>query len=308
MIKPAHLEKYGNSVWFDGEILSPEHATVSIMSHALHYGSGFFEGIRAYETEKGTAIFRLDEHLARLYRTTKMFYVEIPFEVATLKQAVIETVKRNGFKACYIRPSVFLGTGWNALMPGNDILIHTAISCWPLASAIVTPRAIHAKVASYRRFSSTQTPMQAKAASNYMNSLLLKHEAVQNGFDEAIALDINGQVSEASASNIFLVIDDQIHTPSLASSVLNGITRLSVIDIAKKLGYSVIERSIARDELYTANEVFITGTAAEVQSIGSVDRINIGSGHYPITERILTEFKNIITGQSTTHQHWLSFI
>ena len=308
MIREADLTKYGKAIWFDGKMVDPKEATVSVMSHAVHYGTGFFEGIRAYETDQGAAIFRLDEHVARLYRTIKMYYVDIPYDFDTIRQAIIDTVKINEFKSCYIRPSIFLGTGWNALVPSDDILVHTAISCWPLGSPSDHPTPIKAKVASYRRLSSSQCPMQAKAASNYMNSLLLKFEAKQNGFDEAIALDMQGQVSEASASNIFFVWGNEIHTPSLASSVFNGITRLSVMEFARDLGYTVIERTIARDDLYTADEIFLTGTAAEVQSIGSVDNIPVGNGNYPVGTALIQKFKEVSSGKSEKYNHWLTYV
>ena len=302
------LKKYGKCIWMDGAMVDPAEATASVMSHVIHYGSGFFEGIRAYKTDKGAAIFRLDEHMARLYRSTRMYYVEIPYDCQTLTQAVIDTVKANGLDSCYIRPFVFLGTGWSALMPESNLPIHTAISCWNLPSPSDNPKPIAAKVASYRRVSPSMTPMQAKAASNYMNSMLLKHEAKQNGFDEAIALDAQGRVSEASASNIFFVWGNEIHTPSLDCSILNGITRQSVIEFARDLGYKVVERGIARDELYTADEIFLTGTAAEIQSIGSVDRITVGNGNYPVAAQLTKLFLEVASGKSEKYAHWLTYV
>ncbi|MBR3060817.1 MAG: aminotransferase class IV, partial [Exiguobacterium sp.] len=186
------MEQYGQWMWKDGAWIEPTDANTSIMTHAIHYGSGFFEGIRAYHTEEGPAIFRLREHLERLVRSCAYYHVTLPYTVDELEQATMELIERNGFEACYIRPFVFLGTPWQALMPTAETKVHVAISCWPLGEYFNKTVGIRAKVASYRRVSSTMMPMQAKAASNYMNSQLLKGEALRDGFDEAIALDMNG--------------------------------------------------------------------------------------------------------------------
>lgn len=302
------MEQYGQWMWKDGAWIEPTDANTSIMTHAIHYGSGFFEGIRAYHTEEGPAIFRLREHLERLVRSCAYYHVTLPYTVDELEQATMELIERNEFEACYIRPFVFLGTPWQALMPTAETKVHVAISCWPLGEYFNKTVGIRAKVASYRRVSSTMMPMQAKAASNYMNSQLLKGEALRDGFDEAIALDMNGNVSEASVANIFLVKGKTITTPSLDCSVLDGITRQTVMQLAREAGYEIVERHIGRDELYVADEIFLTGTAAEVTSVIEVDHISIGGGVQKVATEMLTRYREAVTGQLPEHRDWITFV
>lgn len=302
------MEQYGQWMWKDGAWIEPTDANTSIMTHAIHYGSGFFEGIRAYHTEEGPVIFRLREHLERLVRSCAYYHVTLPYTVDELEQATMELIERNGFEACYIRPFVFLGTPWQALMPTAETKVHVAISCWPLGEYFNKTVGIRAKVASYRRVSSTMMPMQAKAASNYMNSQLLKGEALRDGFDEAIALDMNGNVSEASVANIFLVKGKTITTPSLDCSVLDGITRQTVMQLAREAGYEIVERHIGRDELYVADEIFLTGTAAEVTSVIEVDHISIGGGVQTVATEMLTRYREAVTGLLPEHRDWITFV
>lgn len=302
------MEQYGQWMWQDGAWIEPNDANTSIMTHAIHYGSGFFEGIRAYHTEEGPAIFRLREHLERLVRSCAYYHVTLPYTVDELERATIELIERNGFEACYIRPFVFLGTPWQALMPTKETKVHVAISCWPLGEYFNKTVGIRAKVASYRRVSSTMMPMQAKAAANYMNSQLLKGEALRDGFDEAIALDMNGNVSEASVANIFLVKGNTIITPSLDCSVLDGITRQTIMTLAREEGFDVIERHIGRDELYVADEIFLTGTAAEVTSVIEIDHLVIGGGAQTVATNMLARYREAVTGQIPPHRDWITFV
>ncbi|MGL4589657.1 MAG: branched-chain amino acid transaminase [Mycoplasmatales bacterium] len=301
-----NFEKYGKKMWMDGEFVNPETANVSVMSHVIHYGSGLFEGIKAFKTPNGPAIFRLDEHVERLFYSAKVYYYEIPFTREEIKQAIIETVKVNEFEACYIRPSVFLGAGWNAVDINKDVPTHVVISTWDLG--VYTASEHHLAISSYRRFSSQMAPMQAKAASNYMNSYLIRHEAQMCGYNDGIALDINGYISETSTSNIFMVKDGKVYTPSLACSVLNGITRLTLFDVCKDLGIELIETFITRDFLYQADEVFCAGTATDVKGVSSIDKLVIGNGEYPITNKILEGYLQIARGENPKYKSWLTYV
>ncbi|WP_232818627.1 branched-chain amino acid transaminase [Exiguobacterium flavidum] len=301
------MEQYGEAIWLDGVFHDPKDANTSVMSHAIHYGSGFFEGIRAYATPDGPAIFQLKEHIERLFRSCAYYHVTIPYTVDELVQATIDLVDRNGFEACYIRPFVFLGTPWQALM-AKDTEVHVGISCWQLGEYFEKGTGIRAKVASYRRVSSTMMPMQAKAAANYMNSQLLKGEALRDGFDEAIALDMNGNVSEASVANLFLVKGNKISTPSLDCSVLDGITRQAIMRIARDQGYEVIERHIGRDELYVADEIFLTGTAAEITSVAEIDHISINGGRNDVANELLGLYRKAATGHLEEYAGWLTYV
>ncbi|RDB32775.1 branched-chain amino acid transaminase [Exiguobacterium sp. RIT594] len=299
--------QYGEAIWLDGVFHDPKEANTSVMSHAIHYGSGFFEGIRAYATPDGPAIFQLTEHIERLFRSCAFYHVTIPYTVEELVQATIDLVAKNGFESCYIRPFVFLGTPWQALM-AKDTTVHVGISCWELGEYFDKGAGIRAKVASYRRVSSTMMPMQAKAAANYMNSQLLKGEALRDGFDEAIALDMNGNVSEASVANLFMLKNGTIYTPSLDCSVLDGITRQVIMRLAQDQGYPVVERHIGRDELYVADEIFLTGTAAEITSVGEIDHIIINGGTRAVADELLDLYRQAVSGQLPQYASWLTYV
>ncbi|MGL4589658.1 MAG: branched-chain amino acid transaminase [Mycoplasmatales bacterium] len=300
------FSKYGKKIWMDGKLVDPQDANISVMSHVVHYGSGFFEGIKAFKTANGPAIFRLDEHVDRLFYSARVYYYEIPFTKEEIKQAIIDTVKVNEFESCYIRPSIFMGAGWHDIDISEEVPFHVVISTWNLGD--ITGKEHHLGVTSYRRVSSQMTPMQAKAINNYMNSYLIRHEAHMAGYNEAIALDANGYVSESSGSNIFLVKDKKIITPSPACSILNGITRLSLIQICQDLGFEVEETFITRDFLHLADEVFCAGTATDVKAVNSIDRITVGTGDYPITEKILQTYLEIATGKNEKYQGWLTYV
>ncbi len=300
------FDKFRKYIWLNGEMLNPKDARLSVMSHTLHYGSGFFEGIRSYKTkENQTVIFRLEEHVERLINSAKMYYVKVPYTKEEIIKAIEEVVSKNEFDACYIRPLVFLSEGFNTISITDETKINLMVSAWELKAKAST---VTLSVSSYRRVMSSQTPMQAKAIGNYMNSLLIRNEAQKKGTTDGIALDMDGYVSEVSTANIFLVKDKVVFTPDLSSSILNGLTRLSVIEILKNSGYEVVERKIARDELYLADEVFITGTASEVKICTKIDDIEVGNGHYPISMFAKNTFKAVVAGENNKYAHWLHHV
>lgn len=311
----SNFEKFRKYIWYDGKLVAPEDATLSVMAHTLHYGSGFFEGIRAYKTGSGkVAIFRLKEHVDRLINSCKVYYVDLPYTKEEIMEAIKSVVRENDFEDCYIRPLVFIGEGFNTITITDDLKIHLMISAWELKGG---NDSYTLSISSYRRFMSSQVPMQAKAIGNYMNSTLIRAEAKRKGDTDGIALDMQGYISEASTSNIFLVKDNVIYTPDLSSSILNGLTRQTVITIAKNLGYEVCERKIARDELYLADEVFLTGTASEVKYVTEIDKIKVGNsnGNYPISNELINAFKSCVrTGCVETsdidfvYTKWLDYV
>jgi len=296
-------------IWMDGKFVPWDSATVHISAHALHYGSSVFEGIRAYDRDGTAAIFCLDDHVRRLYDSCKVYRMDIPFTPDEIKQAIVETVKRNNLKSAYIRPLVYRGTGTIGVDPrGADV--HVSIFTIYLG-AYLGPEALEQGVdvcvSSWNRLGHNVFPASAKIGGQYINSQLIKMEAVTNGFAEGIAIDGNGFVAEGSGENLFLIRDGVITTPPLASSILRGITRQSAITIARDLGYTVKEEFIPREMLYMADELFFTGTAAEVSPIRSVDRITIGSGSRgPITKAIQDAFFDLVAGTSDDPHGWLT--
>ncbi len=302
-----NFDRFRDVIWYNGEFIQPEDATVSVMAYTMHYACGFFEGIRAYKTaDGGVAIFRLEEHIARLMQSAKFYGLEFPFTKEELCQATIDVVAKNNFtEGCYIRPLMYIGEGFNTISFSENLSKNIIIAAWELAEA---PKTVTLSVSSYRRLMSSQVPMQAKATSNYMNSILIRNEAKAKGDTDGIALDMQGYVSEASTANIFLVKDGVIFTPDLSSSVLNGLTRQSVITIAKNLGYEIVERRIARDELYTADEVFITGTASEVKICTEIDKLKVGNGEYSVSEKLAKEFFKIARGEDKAYEGWLTYV
>lgn len=298
-------------VWKNGGFIDWKDSTVHVMSHALHYGSSVFEGIRCYETKKGSSVFRLNEHVRRLYDSAKMYRIEIPYAFNDLKAAMLETVRVNGFKSCYLRPIVFRGTGPFGVN-GLQNSVETFICAWEWG-AYLGPEALEKGVnvmfATWNRFAPNTMPAMAKCGANYANSQLIKMEAVLNGYAEGIALDTNGYVSEGSGENIFVVRQGRVITPPLGNSVLPGITRDSVITILKELGYEVVEGMIPREMVYIADEVFFTGTAAEVTPIASVDKIPIGTGQRgPITKAVQERFFAYIQGELADAHGWHTFV
>ena len=298
-------------VWFNGKFVNWEDATVHVMTHALHYGSSVFEGIRCYSTGKGSTVWRLPEHTRRLYNSAKLYRMEIPFTPEELSQAMIDTVKANSFRECYIRPVVFRGTGAFGVNPLQNS-VETAICCWEWGKYLgpeALEKGVNVCTATWQRFAPNTIPALAKCAANYANGQLIKMEAILNGYSEGIALDTNGYVSEGSGENIFVVQGKKLITTPLGNSVLPGITRDCVITLAKEMGYEVIERVIPREMLYISDEVFFTGTAAEVTPIATIDKIAVGDGKRgPATKALQEAFFHYIDGEVPDKYGWHTYI
>lgn len=300
----------GKKVWRNGQLIDWNDANIHVMSHVVNYASALFEGIRCYSTPQGPAIFRLREHIERLRDSCHVYRMSIAYSVEELMTACVELVRANEFKHCYLRPIVFRGYGGFGVNPlSNPIEVYIASWVWEkYLGQDSTEQGVDVCVASWSRTPGNSLPATAKAAANYMNSQLIKMEAITNGFVEGIALDTNGMVSEGSGENLFIVKDGQLHTPPLSAAILNGITRDTVMQIARGLGYEVKEGVIPRASLYVADEVFFTGTAAEITPIRSIDRIKIGSGtRGPITASIQKEFYDITSGHKEAPGEWLTF-
>ncbi|HEX2694398.1 MAG TPA: branched-chain amino acid transaminase [Acidobacteriota bacterium] len=298
-------------VWMNGRLVPWKEATIHVASHVVHYGSSLFEGFRAYDTPKGTALFRLKEHTKRLYNSCKIYRMEIPYSQDEFNRAVLDTVRANGYKACYVRPIVYRGYKTLGVDPFPNP-VDCSILVWEWGNYLgdeALENGVDVKVSSWWRMAPNTLPALAKAGANYMNSQLIKMEAILDGYTEGIALNIRGHVSEGSGENIFLVLDGKVHTPSLSASVLPGITRDSVMAIIKDLGMELVEETIPREMLYTADEVFFTGSAAEITPIRSIDRITVGSGRRgPVTEKLQEEFFAVINGSREDKYHWLTYL
>lgn len=295
-------------IWFNGELVDWHEAKVHVLSHALHYGTSVFEGIRAYATDRGPAIFHVDEHLARLQRSAAMYYMDIPFSLAELRTAVAETINANGLKSCYIRPLAFRGYGTMGLYP-LGAPVDVAIAVWEWGAYLGEEglkNGIRAKVASWRRIGNNTIPATAKAGGQYLNSILAKVEADKSGYQEAILLNEQGYVADGSGENIFVVKDGVLVTPPVAASILEGITRNTIMALAEDAGIPVVERNIGRSELYFADEVFVTGTAAEVCPINEVDDHPIGPPG-PITRQLQDRFFAIVAGKDARSADWLYY-
>lgn len=297
-------------VWMNGRLVDFADAKIHVFTHAIHYGSGLFEGIRCYNTKnQGPAIFRLEEHTRRLFDSCKIYRMEVPFTPAEISQACLDTVAANEFDDCYLRPLVYRGFHSLGVYPAA-CPVDVTIGAWKWGKylgAEAIEQGVDVRVSSWNRMAPNTFPALAKATGNYMNSILIREEAAADGYSEGIALDVDGYVSEGSGENIFLVRDGSVQTPPLGASILAGITRDSIIRIARDLGYEVVESLIPREALYIADEVFFTGTAAEVTPIRSIDRITIGSGKRgPVTERIQKEYFAYINGEISDRYGWLS--
>jgi branched-chain amino acid aminotransferase len=296
-------------VWMNGRLIDFADAKIHVFTHAIHYGSGLFEGIRCYVTKSGPAIFRLNEHLRRLYDSAKIYRMEIPYSVEDFKQACIDIVRANEFEDCYLRPLVYRGFHSLGVFPGS-CPVDVMIGAWKWGKylgAEAIENGVDVRVSSWNRMAPNTFPALAKATANYMNSILIRQEAAIDGYVEGIALDVNGYVSEGSGENIFLVRDNRILTPPLGASVLAGITRDTIIRLARDLGFEVCETLIPREALYVADEVFFTGTAAEVSPVRSIDRVKIGVGKRgPVTERIQKEYFAYIGGEVPDRYKWLT--
>ena len=297
-------------VWHNGKFIPWSEATIHVTAHVVHYGSCLFEGMRCYETPQGPGIFRLKEHTDRLVNSAKIYRMEPPYTRDELAQAMIELVRVNRAPHCYIRPIVFRGVGEMGVNPfKNPIEVYLLAWAWgKYLGDEALRQGVDVCVSTWQRIAPNTLPAMAKSAANYMNAQLMKMEAITNGYTEGIALDTNGHVSEGSGENIFVIRDGKIFTPPLAASVLPGITRDSVITLAREMGYPLIEQEIAREMLYIADEVFFTGTAAEVTPIRSVDRIPVGKGEPgPITRALQERFLSIVQGQAEDRYGWLTF-
>jgi branched-chain amino acid aminotransferase len=295
-------------VWMNGEFVAFEDAKVSVLTHALHYGTGVFEGIRAYENPHGQpGIFRHPEHIDRLFKSSQLYYMDIPFTKEEIRAATHETIVRNGFKSCYIRPLVYRGAGPMGLFPLNSP-VEVAIAVWEWGSYLGDEgkqNGVRAKVSSWRRISSQSLIPAAKASGQYLNSVLAKIEADKAGYEEGILLDERGMVCEGTGENLFIIKDGVIATPGFTSDILGGINRLSAIQIARDLGFEVVERDVARGELYLADEIFMTGTAAELTPIREIDEYPVGDGQPgPITREVQRTFEDALHGRSERYAHW----
>ncbi len=296
-------------IWLNGEFVAWEDAKVHVLTHAMHYGTGVFEGIRAYETPQGTAIFRHQDHLDRLERSAKLYYMELPLPKEQLREVTHELIARNGFKSCYIRPLVWRGYGPMGLNP-LDNPVEAMVAVWEWGAYLGEEgkrNGVRARVSSYRRISSESLIPHSKACGQYLNSVLAKIESVKAGYEEAILLDDKGYVCEGTGENVFVIKDGVIHTPGQADGILDGINRKSCIQIARDLGYEVVERTIARAELALADEVFLTGTAAELTPMREIDDIEIGPPG-PITRAIQGVFEDALCGRDARYADWLDLV
>jgi branched-chain amino acid aminotransferase len=294
-----------SKIWHNGKLIPWDQANIHVMSHVVHYGSSVFEGIRCYGQPQGSAIFRLPEHMQRLLDSAKIYRIAVPYTLDELCSSVVDLVEANGVAPCYIRPIVLLGYGEIGVNPKGSP-IETYIVNYPWGK-YVTGESADVCISSWNRLAPNTLPAMAKAGANYMNSQLIRMEAETNGYAEGIALDVNGQVSEGSGENVFVVRNGVIYTPTLGNSALSGITRDSVLTIARHLGFTVSEQAIPREMLYIADEVFFTGTAAEVTPIRSIDRIVIGNGKPgEITRKIADEYFGIANGLKADRFGWLT--
>jgi branched-chain amino acid aminotransferase len=300
-------EKGGEFVWFDGKLVKWENAKVPIFIHALHYGTAVFEGIRGYAAKNNVYIFRLQDHMERLHRSADVYSISLPYSATDLAKATVELLQKNKVKvSCYIRPLTFVGVHGIDLNVNKSSPTQTVIITFPFAKYFKS-EGIKACVSSWRRISDSSTPPLAKAAGNYLNSVLATQESQRNGYDESILLDLSGNVSEASGENIFLVRHGRIYTPFSADSALEGITRESAITVAKDLGYEVTERPIPRTELYMADEIFLTGTAAEIVPVTRIDGHTVGSGKEgPVTRGIRAMYEKVVSAAAKDYMDWLT--
>jgi branched-chain amino acid aminotransferase len=304
------MEDRDGKIWMDGALVEWRDAKIHVLTHTLHYGCGAFEGVRAYQQADGTAaIFRLKEHTERLFNSAKILRMKLPFTQEQVMAAQCEVVRVNALPSCYIRPLTWIGSERLGVSPkGNTV--HLMIAAWPWGAYLGEEglrRGIRVKTSSYTRHHVNITMTQAKAVSNYTNSILANMEATEDGYDEALLLDVSGFVSEGAGENLFVVKDGRVYTPDLSAGALNGITRNTVFAICQDLGLELKEKRITRDEIYICDEAFFTGTAAEVTPIRELDRIELGAGERgPITEKIQSAFFDIVNGRNSKYAAWLT--
>ncbi|PKO62059.1 MAG: branched chain amino acid aminotransferase [Betaproteobacteria bacterium HGW-Betaproteobacteria-18] len=312
---PPDLSDRDGKIWMDGQMVEWRDAKIHVLTHTLHYGCGVFEGVRAYKTADGTAIFRLEEHTQRLLDSAKILRMAIQFAKEQIMQAQVDVVRANKLESCYLRPLSWIGSRKLGVSPkGNHI--HMMVAAWAWGAYLGDEgmtRGIRVKISSYTRHHVNITMTQAKAVSNYTNSILANTEALDDGYDEAMLLDANGFVSEGSGENVFVIKDGVVYTPDLSAGALNGITRNTVLHICKDLGIEVVQKRITRDEIYICDEAFFSGTAAEITPIRELDRIELGKAGYvgsrgPITEKIQSAFFDIVNGRNPKYAHWLTKI
>jgi branched-chain amino acid aminotransferase len=307
------LDDRDGKIWMDGELVDWRDAKIHVLSHTLHYGCGAFEGVRAYKTPEGTAIFRLAEHTERLFNSAKILRMKIPFTPEELNEAQRQVVRENKLESCYLRPLIWIGSEKLGVSPKGS-RIHAMVAAWSWGAYLGEEgmrRGIRVKTSSYTRHHVNITMTQAKSVSNYTNSILANMEALDDGYDEALLLDASGFVSEGAGENIFVVKGGVVYTPDLSAGALNGITRNTILHVCKDLGIELVQKRITRDEVYIADEAFFTGTAAEVTPIRELDRVEIGNrgdggSRGPVTEKIQAAFFDIVNGNNPKYAHWLT--
>jgi len=297
-------------IWYDGKMVNWRDATTHVLTHTLHYGMGVFEGVRAYKTDKGTAIFRLKEHTDRLFRSAHILGMKMPFDKETISQAQKDAVRMNNLESGYIRPMAFYGSEAMGIS-AKSLSTHIIVAAWPWGAylgAEALENGTRVKTSSFARHHVNITMCKAKANGNYMNSIMAHREAEQDGYQEALLLDVDGFVAEGSGENVFIVRNDKLYTPDLTSA-LEGITRDTIIHLADEIGLPVVEKRITRDEVYSADEAFFTGTAAEVTPIRELDNRTIGAGtRGPVTARLQAMYFDCVTGKTANHQDWLALV
>lgn len=300
-----------DKIWMNGRLVPWDQANIHVLSHVVHYGSCLFEGIRCYETSRGPAIFRLQDHIRRMIDGCRIYRMEIPFSEQEIEAAILETIRVNGLKACYIRPLAYRGYGSLGVDP-FPCPVDVAIAVWPWGAYLgkeALEKGVDVMVSSWRREAPNTLPAMAKASANYMNSQLIKMEALVNGYAEGIALDTAGLVSEGSGENLFLVHNGKLQTPPISAAILPGITRNTIRQLAADLGLPLVERNIPRELLYVADEVFFVGTASEVTPIRSIDKIKVGSGaRGEFTTRLQAAYLDLVNGRAEDRHQWLTHV
>ena len=303
-MNPAEL------IWMNGEFVPWDDAKVHVLTHGLHYGTGVFEGIRCYDTAIGPAVFRHADHVDRLFKSAELYYMPVPFDRGALRTATLELIARNGLRSCYVRPIVMRGYGQMGLFP-LDAPVDVAIAAWEWGAYLGEEgkeRGVRAKVSSWRRIGPQSLIPQSKAGGQYLNSVLAKIESLKSGYEEAILLDERGMVCEGTGENIFVVRDGSIHTPGPSSSTLDGINRRSILQIARDRGYEVVERDVMRSELMLADEVFLSGTAAELTPVREIDDVEIAGAPGPVTKDLQQAFDDALHGREPRYAEWLDFV
>jgi branched-chain amino acid aminotransferase len=300
-----------DKIWMDGELVDWRDAKIHVLSHALHYGSGVFEGIRAYETSHGAAVWHLEEHLKRLFRSAKLYHMEIPYSIEAITDAVKDVIRANGLNACYVRPLALRGYGEMGVNPLNaPVNVFIAVWLWgAYLGEDALEQGVRIKISSWRRNSQNSLPAAAKATGQYINSVLAKVESLKAGYDEAIMLNEAGFITDGSGENVFILRDGTLLTPPIQAGCLDGITRHSVMTIARDLGYEVREENLVRTDLYNAEEAFFTGTAAEITPIREVDDRVVGEGHRgPVTKELQGAFFSATKGETERYASWLTYV